>query len=258
MSRRSFDLVVVCGFAAVAVVVTLLGVPVLRVVMGVPLVLVVPGYALVAALFPGVGLRVADRLLLVLGLSMALVIVSGLLLNLMPWGLQVGPWVGVLAVITGGGCAVAFVRRGQEEVGPLPVAWSLPVRVTRGQVIMVGLAVAVAAGALAFARDEARRQPSADVIELWMLPGDGGDSGTVRVGVSSVGGHGVFRLVVMRGGFILHEWSELTIVPDQQWEQTVVLGRHQPGRGPFEARLYRRADPGVVFRQVSLWPEDQP
>jgi hypothetical protein len=104
------------------------------------------------------------------------------------------------------------------------------------------------------ARSEAALQPAPDVVQLWMLPDDTDESPTLRVGLNSLGpAAGRFRLQIERGGYIIHEWPSLSIVPGQQWEQILSLQGRQPGSGPFEARLYRAEEPNVVYRRVALW-----
>jgi uncharacterized membrane protein len=55
--------------------------PVLQSILALPFVLIVPGNALLAVLFPGSGFKGLERLLFVVGLSLAVTILSGLALN---------------------------------------------------------------------------------------------------------------------------------------------------------------------------------
>ena len=60
----------------------------LRIILGLPLVLFSPGYVLLSALFPRKeGLSGLQRVALSFGLSIAIVILVGLILNWTPWGL---------------------------------------------------------------------------------------------------------------------------------------------------------------------------
>ncbi|UCG54893.1 MAG: DUF1616 domain-containing protein, partial [Dehalococcoidia bacterium] len=64
-----------------------LGIP--RIAVGVLFLLLLPGYSLVAALYPSkTNVDWVERIFLALGLSMALVSLTGLVLNVMPWGIQ--------------------------------------------------------------------------------------------------------------------------------------------------------------------------
>ncbi len=111
----------------------------LRIVFGLAFVLFVPGYAFVAALYPmagepvvGAGFESADaasgtdsvrsgpdgleRIVLSLGLGLAVVPLVGLVLNFTPWGIRLVPIAIALSGVTLVSIAVAAVRR-----------WNLPV-----------------------------------------------------------------------------------------------------------------------------------
>lgn len=131
-TRAPVDLLAVAAFLFVAVAVVLADVwgP-LRVVFALPLVLFAPGYAITAALFPRenrspgawhgvdeparsretVGLDRLERFALSIGLSIAAVALVGLGLTYTPWGLQLGPVLAALTVLTVAACAVSFRRR---------------------------------------------------------------------------------------------------------------------------------------------------
>jgi uncharacterized membrane protein len=86
----------------------------LRVLFGIPLVLFIPGYALIAALFPGKGdIDGIERTALSFGLSIAVVPLTGLMLNYTPWGIRLDPIVIALGVLTAGLCLIAQYRRAQ-------------------------------------------------------------------------------------------------------------------------------------------------
>lgn len=258
MSRRSLDLALVCALALAALALTLLGVsvPALRLLFGLPLALALPGYALTEALFPRRALGRADRALFTLGLSLSTVILCGFVLNRTPWGLTPDSWAVILSDVVLGASLIAFTRRLLSARAATPEAASGPrLGLSIGQSALFGLAIAVIAGAALLASSEAAQRPAPDVIQLWMLPADPADPDALRIGVNSVGSAaGVFRLQIQRDGYILREWPALSIAPGQRWEQTLALQGSQPGRGPFEALLYRSEDPNAVYRRVALWP----
>jgi hypothetical protein len=269
MSRKSFDLALVCALALAALALTVLDVssPALRLLLGLPLALVLPGYALTAALFPRRALGGADRALFTLGLSLSTTILCGFVLNRTPWGLLPESWAVILSTVVLGSSLIAFARRrlssarsaSETDDEPAQPAQSGAASRPRlslgvGQSLLLGLAIAVIAGAVLFARGEAALRPAPEVIQLWMLPGDAAESPTLRVGLNSVGpAAGDFRLQIERGGYIIHEWPSLSIVPGQHWQQMLSLQGRQPGSGAFEARLYRAEEPNVVYRRVALW-----
>lgn len=255
MTRNLSDLLLVSVLAVAMLGLALLGWDAgpLRLVLGLLLVLVLPGYALTAALFPDATLPRTDRLLYTVGLSLVVTILGGFVLNWTPWGLRTQSWAVLLSYITLGGCVAAVVRR--------PVAIAVTerssLRISPGQIGLFALAALTLVGSVAIARSEAAQHPAPDVVQLWILPGD--QPQTARLGVITKGPTaGSYRLVVQRGGYTIREWPALTIKDDDRWEATLELSARQPGSGPIEARLYRADDPNTVYRNVTLWlDEDQ-
>jgi len=82
-----------------------------RWVLGSVFVLFIPGYVTVAALFPeGKELGSLERFALSMGLSLAIVVFVGFLLNYTPWGIRLTPIVISLAVISLGLMSASLVR----------------------------------------------------------------------------------------------------------------------------------------------------
>jgi len=73
----------------------------LRWILGLIFVLFIPGYSFMEALFPGKReLDNIERLALSIGLSLALVPLTGLLLNFTPWGIRLDPIVAALCLMS--------------------------------------------------------------------------------------------------------------------------------------------------------------
>ena len=73
----------------------------LRIVLALPVVLFIPGYSLIAAVFPKKGdLGFIERIMLSIGVSIAVVPLMGLGLNFTPWGIRLDPIVIVLSLFT--------------------------------------------------------------------------------------------------------------------------------------------------------------
>jgi len=83
----------------------------LRYVFGSVLVLFLPGYALIEALYPKRELDELTRFALSIGLSLALVPLTGLALNYTPWGIRLLPVVVSLAGLTVALLVVALARK---------------------------------------------------------------------------------------------------------------------------------------------------
>ncbi|MGB7788736.1 DUF1616 domain-containing protein [Methanoregula sp.] len=84
----------------------------LRVLFGIPLILFIPGYAIIAALFPAAkDIDGIERIALSFGLSIAVVPLTGLVLNYTPWGIRLDPIVTCLSILTVALCIAAQYRR---------------------------------------------------------------------------------------------------------------------------------------------------
>src|SRR6266516_7404066 len=90
MRLKNLDLIVTMTIATLNVLWALLAshIPVIGIILALPLVFVLPGYTLTAALFHNRSLGVPARLLFSFGLSLAIDILGGLILNLLPTGLR--------------------------------------------------------------------------------------------------------------------------------------------------------------------------
>src|SRR6266487_3588085 len=90
MRLKNLDLIVAVTIAAMNVVWALLPgrTPVIGTVLALPLVFVLPGYSLTEAMFYKRTVETSHRLLLSLVLSLAIDILGGLILNMLPAGLQ--------------------------------------------------------------------------------------------------------------------------------------------------------------------------
>ncbi len=83
-----------------------------RWVIGFAFALLVPGYLAVEVLFPeNRGLSGIERLALGVGLSLVIIVFTGLLLNYTPWGLRLNPLMMSLATLSIGLALLAFARR---------------------------------------------------------------------------------------------------------------------------------------------------
>jgi hypothetical protein len=97
-----------------------------RYVLGAIFILWLPGYAFIKALFPvklpikfaDKGLDTVERIALSLGMSLALVPITGLLLNYTPWGIRITPITLSLTALTLTFATVAMIREHQTHNRP--------------------------------------------------------------------------------------------------------------------------------------------
>jgi len=98
------DLIAIVIFVVISVifiVVPPLNATPVRIIVGFPLVLFLPGYSLIYVLFPKKNeMDGIERIALSMGLSIAVVVAIGLMLNYTPWGIKLGPILLVISSLT--------------------------------------------------------------------------------------------------------------------------------------------------------------
>jgi hypothetical protein len=263
MSRGRTEVLLAAALTLVSVGAAVAGQEVgwLRAVLVLPLVLFLPGYVLAAALFPGrgAGLKVEERAVLSIGLSLALVALGGLLLNQTPWGLQADSWAALLGLFTLGAAVVAVLRplrpasgvgtAGDAEGDPIPLQLRAPVGVRHG--LAFAGAAAILAGAVAIAHQGAQAQQAATgFTQLWLVPSaPGAAGGALRLGVRSAEPHpATYSLRVTVDGVQTDAWPAIVLAPGQTWETTVAPAPE----GAMEALLSRADASQQVYRRVTL------
>lgn len=255
MQRLSNDLYAVM---AAAILSALLAVvmpsgSIVRLVFALPLVLFLPGYAITAALLPAGLPGKAERLLFSLGLSVVVTALSGLILNLTPWGLRTGAWAILLAVIVVLAGSVAR-KRGRTEVtiSATLVARYFRLRLRDG--LFLGLAILVTGAAVGLTRLPASPNGFTGYTQLWMTPSSPGNPSEFRLGLKSAEFTETrYRLQVRVGDQVVQEWPEVTLKPGETWETEIRLQGDQFGTGPIVADLYKLDNPATIYRHVKLW-----
>jgi uncharacterized membrane protein len=257
MKQRPIDLFAVITMTIIAVVLALVAPPgnmTVR-ILTLPLAIVFPGYALSSALFPRRALVIPERIVFSLGLSLIIVILSGLVLNLTPFGLRTNSWAVCLGGITLGASGVALVRRrGQDEPAP---RWLME-RLTFRKGLLLVLAGVIICGAVAVSINGASQQSHTAFTQLWILPVSGANSkNTVRLGVSNMEPRAEnYLLEVDVNGLVAKVWPAIDLRPNENWETTLVL--QQTGRtgqiGPAKVEVFLYRDTSTtVYRHVLLW-----
>ncbi len=172
--------------------------------LALPLIFILPGYTLTQTLFckwsvdqspdsssnlilrPNLKLGQpvggADQIILSLGLSMAIDVLVGFALNVLPVGLQALSWTLTLGLVTTVfALLAAFLRRGDI----VTIARVSRPRVTIYDCILFGLAISVATTVIWFSMIRPL-EPQSSFTQLWMLPSvQAEDSCAVRLGVRS-------------------------------------------------------------------------
>lgn len=252
--RRITDLFIVAAVAFTAALLASLEIDyvLFRLVFGLPLALFLPGYALCAALFPQPGPGKVERILLSLGISVAIASLGGLLLHWTPWGLSPGSWGLLLSGITGAACLLAVRRRTetrlyQDELEESPFVFDAR------QLALFGLAALVAVLAFGIARVPTSPDGLQGYTMLWLLPSAEDPALEVRLGIlSQEFADTSYRLELKIDGKGAGEWPDIRLSPGQAWEAQVEIPAGTPGSATIEALLYQAGQPEAPYRKTRL------
>lgn len=219
----------------------------LRIILSVPLLLFLPGFALTMILFSSSTLGVAERLLLSLGLSVALTALSGLLLY------QVGTmWAAILLISAIFIAAIYFLRhRSSGDMIPLPVGVNLNVR----QWALMAVAALMTIAAVRIASTPAPQQGLEGYTLLWVQPGD--SPATIRVGVESEEFETTSFQIKYEFNDSVRGGPTIRLEPGETWERVVSVPIDTLQGTSFTVLLYRLDNPAEVYRHVIWWPESQ-
>ena len=256
MAHRLRNAALIAGIVAGAVALLALAVAGSQVATGawaVLLAFVLPGYAISAALFPHGALRLPERALLVLALSVAVIILGGLALNVTPWGLQTKSWIVLLVGVSLVAGAVAVIRRRTlQEVVTLAPQTHAGIGLPQALVTMLALLIAIAA--FKYASIPAPAQGIQGYTLLWMLPPQTNQAGVIQFGIESKElTQTQYSLQLKVEGQVVYEWKSISLAPNEQWRQNVQLSVSGLANGaPVEALLYRQDAPGNPYRQA-VW-----
>jgi uncharacterized membrane protein len=242
------------------------------IMLAVPLVLVLPGYTLTQVLFrkrspdpltdtaknlilqPRLKIdqpvSAVDYLIFSLGLSLALDVVMGFILNVFPTGLQLQSWTISLGLLTTVFALLATYRRRRHRVKYQ--RRSRP-RITIYEYIVLGLAIVEAFVAVWFSAIRPS-QPQPSFTQFWMLPStQTNKSCAVQIGVHSFESTPVtYRMVVAINGTQVTSWPSIILGPQQEWNRSVSIRSVDPGSIFVYAWLYRLDKPDTVYREVHV------
>ncbi len=250
MRLKNTDLIV--GLAIVILNIVCMLVPLsptwLATLLALPLIFVLPGYVLTEVLFYRRKIAGSHRLVLTFGLSVVIVILSGLLLNLLAPGLQRMSWVVCLSLCIAVGMLAVVIRRGNVEGQQLKIRWP---RVY--EYILFCLALGGMIFALWYASEGVVQQPHPGFTQFWMLPAGGG-SCAINLGIHSFeAGSVAYSLSVTANGVLISTQGPSVLKVGAQVERTIALSQALGGDTiDVRAQLYRLDEPGEVYRAVNI------
>ena len=260
MLHKNFDiyLAVFGGLAAVALVLLHLNAGPIGVLIGLLLVFLAPGYIISMALFPQSNWSAMERVILTLGISLAISVLGGIILyainvSLSPehWAFYYGGFILIFGII-------AIIRRSKtyparRKTDRAPESHT-HLRPRPWQMALFGLSALIFIGAMILAQTVAKYYPNTEIVQLWMLPAENTSSPSVQLGIKvNESAPAEYSLWLQRGGYIVQTWPHITVTPGEQWETTVEVNPNMAGTGPLEPYLYRYDQPTMPYRRVLLW-----
>jgi Protein of unknown function (DUF1616) len=251
MRLKNIDLIV--GLAIVILNIVCMLVPLspiwLDTILALPLIFVLPGYVLTEALFYRRKIAGSHRLVLTFGLSIAIVILSGLLLNLLVPGLQRVSWVVCLSLCIVVGICIVMIRREKVEEQQIRIRW---LRVY--EYILFCLALGGIIFALNYASEGVVQQPHPGFTQLWVLP-VGGSRCAVSLGIHSFELSPVaYSLSVTANGVLVPTQMPSVLKVGEQVERTIELPQAAMRGDTIDVRaqLYRLDEQGEMYRSVNI------
>ncbi|HYU76016.1 MAG TPA: DUF1616 domain-containing protein [Ktedonobacteraceae bacterium] len=251
MRLKNLDLIGTMLIAVLNVVWALLPrqVPGVGIILALPLVFVLPGYILSEVLFHKHSFNFSSRLLLSLGLSLTIDVMSGFILNMLPGGLQALSWAVLLGLLTAAfSVGAAYLRRSS----PGNRVRQPRFRFNLSGYMLFGLAMIVAIFSVLYALTGAGQQPYPGFTQLWMLPiVQTGKTCSVRLGVHNFETTPVtYRITMSVNGDQVTSWPAVLLASQGEWEHRIPIAPRTTDTVHVEAQLYRLDKPQVVYRSV--------
>ncbi len=238
------------------------------ILLAVPLTFVLPGYAITQALFSrkpakqantlilkpnlsiGRPIGSVDYITLSLGLSMAIDVLVGFMLNIFPIGLQAQSWVISLGLLTIVFTLTAFYFRRKGNAKSERI---LKPPITSYQYILFGLAILVVIAAIGISLV----RPSITAVyftQFWMIPShQTAASCTVNIGVQNFEeGSKTYRITITVNNALANVWESVNLAPKEAWEHLVPIHSTSSNNIYIEARLYKLDQPKTVYREAHM------
>lgn len=273
MRQKNLDLIISMFFAIMEVGWVLFPdrPPILGIVLALPLVFFLPGYTLAEVMFykrphdetnqlirkPKLKIdrpfNTSDRIILGIGLSLVIDILSGFILNLLPTGLRPLPWAVFLGILTTvfSLCATYLRRR---ALIPMAKSVSHKFHIAIHEYILFGLALIVVVLSILSSSINSIQQQHPGFTQLWVLPSNQINNGcAVSIGIHSFESTPItFRVVMTNNKSQIIAKSPIILTPQGEWDQVVSIKPSTSNNMYIEVQLYRVDEPGTVYRDVHL------
>jgi uncharacterized membrane protein len=244
--RKNTDLWIIGILAVLEIILTISGILTQAfAVLGIMLVLVFPGYVWSEVILAKVSYK--ERILIIPALSIVIVGLSGLILNLTPWGLRAGTWGIWLGIVTLGGLPILWKRRVIPEAVP-ESGWP---DANWRQVGLYGAAAVIFLGAFGIAQYSSTRL-NRPLSMLWAT-NDPTNPKLVNIGIQNNEGRAItYHLVAQTNGKVIREWAGIHLEDGKTY--SVQLTSANPFKQPVEIFLYRSDLGNRAIRAVQVAP----
>ncbi len=246
------DLLFMClyALAGCAAVLAKLPIPPLRAALTLPMVLFIPGYALITLMFPRRMPKAVERVAMSLGLSLAVTVVSGLLLN---WtvGVTESAWLVILMAIIWSACMVAAIRRlFADRLLTQPRRYKS--LMSMRQFALFGMALVLAVTSVSLARYGEANQPNEPFTILSALRDDKNGARQVRIAIMNEEIETTdYFLEVLLNGKPVEQRIPVTVSAKAVYTYQLALSESTAGK--VEAQLFKSEDSANSYRSVTLW-----
>jgi len=213
-----------------------------------PLIFFLPGYALTRMIFPTDALGFTERCLISIGTSIAIVALSGVVMNWLPGGLNSSGFTLFVGTITLIFALVTYNRQWQQqhiEMIALP-DWAF----TRQHFALFGLAIFLIVGAMTIQVIDASHQTSTHFTQLWTLPVQ--SSQAVTIGIKNQENtKQTYTIQVSVAGKVIKTYSTITLANGAMWQQNLTLPTTTAAT-KVDVTVYRSSAPTVPYRSASV------
>lgn len=246
MNSRNAHLLLIALVAVAGLGALIFSSQTLRLIVGLPLIFYLPGHAILRA--SGSERRNdLENVVFSAGLSLAVTIFCGLLLNL------VGPltpvrWTVALGMITL--CAYALAHARERQRPAVERVWAKFPALGMAQALMLACSIAIVAIAADWLRQDALAHPQFAYTELWMVPAGGG---AFTVGIKNAEiAPSSYGLEVTLDGRAVTVRRSIELRVGETWIADFALPVRDDETHTAEARLFKHGNDRLVYRRVSL------
>ncbi len=252
--RRTADVtldmlaVLVLGVAALLVLYDWPSVAALRTGLGLPFMLLGVGYAAACAIYAHERPDGATALLLSLAFSVAIIVLTALVLYAAGIAFTGKAILSAELVVTVVLAVIAVLRRGRSGTGAgLTAAWRGRIPLTLAAACMVP--IGVFAGLIVVLSTPLPNSHVAGYSALWAVRGVGP---SIDAGVSSSQLTPMTYRIEVIPAHGPPTISTLTLGPGQRWTRSIAIAR--PSLQPVVVKLFRSTEPTRAYRQITLAP----